>query len=379
MRILLINYEFPPLGGGAGNATQNIARELARVGHSVLVLTTWFSGFPEDERVDGYRVVRVKSKRVRVDRSNVFEMFHFAWRAIIDGCDVVKDFKPNATISFFAVPSGIVAWYFKKKFGIPYIVSLRGGDVPGFLSENLKWHHILSAPLTNIVWENAMHIVANSDGLRELADRTATRFNKKVLMIPNGVDRTLFKQRTTSEQGVLARVLFVGRLTEQKGVTYIIDAVNEILKTRSALKGSIACDIIGDGPLREILEKKVEELGLSGTIIFHGWVAREKLPSFYQNAEMFILPSSDEGMPNVVLEAMASGLPIITTLVPGSTELVGNGENGMLVTDRTDLAPVIRDFLDNREKWQEMGRASLERSKKFDWAEIAGEYTNLVQ
>lgn len=378
MKILLINYEFPPLGGGAGNATQNIARELASAGHEVLVLTTWFYGCSEDEVVDGYRVVRVRSQRKQADRSNVLEMFHFAWKAVIDGRSIVKEFKPDAMISFFAIPSGLVAWYFKKKFGVPYVVSLRGGDVPGFLPENLKWHHILSAPLTNLVWKNAKSIVANSEGLRELADKTAVRYGMKVSMIPNGVDREVFKPRTDDAQNSTTRILFVGRLTLQKGVMYIIDAINKILKERSDLKGNIVCDIIGDGPLRASLEDKVSELNLNDVIIFRGWVAREKLPSFYQNADVFMLPSSDEGMPNVVLEAMASGLPIITTLVHGSAELVGDGENGMLVTDRTNLVPPMLDFLDNREKWQEMGRASLERSKKFDWAKIAGEYANLV-
>ena len=100
MRILLINYEFPPLGGGAGNATQNIARQLALLGHKVLVFTTWFSGCLLDETIDGYRVVRVKSKRLHVDRSNIFEMFHFAWRAIIEGRSIVKEFNPDITISF---------------------------------------------------------------------------------------------------------------------------------------------------------------------------------------------------------------------------------------------------------------------------------------
>ena len=377
-KILILNYEFPPLGGGAGNATQNIARELARIGNNVLVITAWFPGCATDEVVDGYRLFRVKSKRARVDRSNIFEMLNYTRRAIVDGRDVVKEFKPDATISFFAIPSGLVACYFKKKFGVPYVVSLRGGDVPGFLPENLRWHHLFSAPLTSLVWKNAAGIVANSEGLRVLADKTASRYGKKVMMIPNGVNREVFTPRTEGSPTTKTRILFVGRLTEQKGVTYIIDAVNKILKTRSAPKGDMACDIIGDGPLREVLEKKVMELGLSDTIKFHGWVPREKLPSFYQNADLFILPSSDEGMPNVVLEAMASGLPIITTFVPGSEELVVAGENGMLVKDRTNLVPAILDFLDNREKWKAMGRASLERSKKFDWAKIAVEYANLI-
>ena len=257
-------------------------------------------------------------------------------------------------------------------------MSLRGGDVPGFLPENLKWHHIFSTPLTSLVWKNAKYIVANSEGLRILADKTASHYGKEVKMILNGVNKEVFKPLLRKAQNNTTRILFVGRLTEQKGVTYIIDAVNEILKTRSAIKGNILCDIIGDGPLRKTLEEKVEGLGLSDTIVFRGWVTREKLPSFYQNADVFILPSSDEGMANVVLEAMASGLPVITTFVPGSEELVVAGENGMLVKDRTNLAPAILDFLDNRDKWQKMGRSSLERSKKFDWATVAGEYANLI-
>jgi glycosyltransferase involved in cell wall biosynthesis len=77
MRILLINYEFPPLGGGAGNATKNVAKELTVLGHEVLVLTTWFEGLPENSFTDNYRIIRIKSRRKRVDRSNPIEMLSF--------------------------------------------------------------------------------------------------------------------------------------------------------------------------------------------------------------------------------------------------------------------------------------------------------------
>lgn len=379
MNILLINYEFPPLGGGAGNATKNIARLLARAGHNVLVLTTWFRGSKEDEIIDGYRLFRVRSRRARVDRSDIFEMTHFIWRAIRDGRHIIKEFNPDMSVSFFAIPSGIVALYFKKKFSIPYIVSLRGGDVPGFLPESLWWMHVVSAPLTSLVWGNAAHIVANSYGLKKLAEKTAMKHGKSVTMIPNGVDREMFHPSRDDKTNTVARVLFVGRLTEQKGVTYIIDAVDKIVKARGDLKESFFCDVIGDGPLRKDLEEKVRRLCLEKIIVFHGWISREKLPSFYQNADVLILPSSDEGMPNVVLEAMASGLPIITTEVSGSSELVVSGENGLFVRDRTNLTQALVDFLDHREKWQRMGQSSLERSRKFDWSVIAREYARLAQ
>ena len=378
MKILLINYEFPPLGAGAGNATKNIARELAFLGHEVLVLTTWFSGCEEDHIVDGYRLVRLKSKRTRADRSNIIEMLDFAWKAIIQGRTIVKEFNPSMSISFFAIPSGIVAFYFKLKFKIPYIVSLRGGDVPGFLPTDLKWHHILSKPLTSLIWRNAMRIVANSEGLRNLANKTAVQYGKSVVMIPNGVDGKTFKPKQNGEYTDETRILSLGRLTEQKGITYILDALGKILQERSNLKGSIFFDIVGDGPLRESLEIQVKNLGLQDVVLFHGWASREKIPLFYQNADLFILPSSEEGMSNSMLEAMASGLPIITTQVSGCEELVKSGENGLLVQDRVNLVPTLTEFLDNREIWRTMGKRSLAMSKSFNWKQIAEDYINLT-
>lgn len=373
MKILLLNYEFPPLGGGAGNATKNIAREMTALGHSVTIITTWFKGFPEIETVDGYTVHRVHSRRQRKDRSNVFEMFHYVWCAIQKSNKIVPDFKPEITISFFAIPTGIVALYLKRKFKIPYILSLRGGDVPGFLPMNLKYYHIFSAPLTNMIWKNAVSIVANGKGLQELAEKTATKINQEVLHIPNGVNTKEFYPDVSKQILDILNIIFVGRLTEQKGVTFLIDAIQQIKDTK------INCGIIGDGPLRESLEKETRESGLEGIIKFHGWVSREELRSYYQKADLFILPSYEEGMPNVVLEALASGLAIIATDIGGNDELVATGINGFLYKNHSELPALITKFISNPGLKAEFGKASCAKAQELSWKNVAEKYITICQ
>lgn len=375
MKLLLINYEFPPLGGGAGNATQNIARELVKAGHSVLVLTTWFRGLEEEEVVDGYAVVRIRSRRKRVDQSNVFEMLSFIWAAIKASKKIIRNFKPDHTISFFAIPSGIVACYLKYIYKLPYTISLRGGDVPGFLPKNLKWMHFFSAPITHIVWKKASYIVANSKSLQELAQKTANRFNKNVVYIPNGVDTAIF---IPSTEKTSIRILFVGRLVEQKGVTYLLHALHELKSEGTFITHKVQCDIVGDGPLRASLEQEARDLGVDSDTIFHGWITRDQLPQLYKRAYIMVLPSFEEGMPNVLLEALAAGLPIVATDIGGTNELVANQKNGFLYKDHADLAPLLRRIILDQNLAQAMSNASLEISKKFDWDFVAEGYMSLI-
>lgn len=378
MRLLLINYEFPPLGGGAGNATKHIAKELARMGHNVLVLSTWFRELPEQETIDGYKIIRIHSRRKRIDRSNPIEMLHFIWCAIREGPTLIKSFSPEAMFSFFAIPSGVVAWYFKRKFGIPYIVSLRGGDVPGFLPKNLKWWHIFSSPLTALVWKHANVVVANSIGLKELAEKTARKFGKDVAYIPNGVDMELFSpSRDKTKNGF--KILFVGRLIEQKGVWYLLEGLAHIRDHNATLFKRISCDIVGDGPLRGELEQLSHTLSLENVVKFPGWISRDNLPVLYRSASVFVLPSFDEGMPNVILEAMASGLPIIATDIKGNNELIRNGVNGFLYKHHEELPGALIKLIENPVSSERMGEESRKKSIDYIWSHVARSYDALLK
>ncbi|KKS84808.1 MAG: Glycosyl transferase group 1 [Parcubacteria group bacterium GW2011_GWA2_43_11] len=374
---LLLNYEFPPLGGGAGTATQAIAKELALLGHEVRVVTTWFEGQPEKEYVDGYTVIRLKSRRKKKEGSNILEMLSYIFWAILFFSKKTHRNSSEYIISFFSIPSGIVALYLRKRFGLKYIVSLRGGDVPGFLPSSLALHHFLTNPITKLVWVNADSIVANSKGLQKLATKTAKKINKKVKYIPNGIDTVKFFPKIIKEQtnGLVVSFLFVGRLSVQKGLDNALLALAEVKEKRPKIDFKFT--IVGDGPLKKTLQEQANYLGINESCQFLGWMDRERLISEYQKHDIFLFPSLDEGMPNAVLEAMASGLAIIATKIPGNDELVVNNINGELITEKNELISAIILLCDDRKLLSKYKQNSRIRAEIFQWKNVAKTYIDL--
>ncbi len=169
MKILLLNSEYPPIGGGAGNASSNIPRVLAQRGQDVLVLTSRWDGLPFEEMRVGVKVVRLPVLRRKMDRSNALEQISFIFGASFRTFGLIRQFKPDVTLAFFGLPSGAVALLLKKLYRIPYVVSLRGGDVPGFRPYDFRIYHKMAAPFLHLIWRNAFSIIANSKGLRDLA------------------------------------------------------------------------------------------------------------------------------------------------------------------------------------------------------------------
>ena len=377
MKLLFLNYEFPPLGGGAGNATKNLAYAFTQSGHEVTVITTWFKGLNADEVCDGYRILRVRSRRKRLDRSNTMEMLSYVFHARRRASRLMhEEGAPDAVICFFALPTGLVAFHLRKRFGIPYILSLRGGDVPGFLPDELGLLHQLTAPLSARIWKYASHIVANSRGLQELAEHTATRFGKRVAYIPNGVDAETFRPALRPPDTFT--ILHVGRLTAQKGTAQLLEALR--ILHDDAEHEAFRCIIAGDGPLRVELERQAQRLDLGKHIVFLGWVGRAELPALYRRASVFVLPTAEEGMANVILEAMASGLPIITTNARGNEELVEDGVNGVLLSSRepATIAAALRLFQDDSARTARTGQEGRKRSMQYSWQASATQYIDTL-
>jgi glycosyltransferase involved in cell wall biosynthesis len=372
--LLLINYEFPPLGGGAGTATLNIARELARFDADVTVLTSAFRGLPREEYLHGYRVIRIPTLRRRKDRCSIFEMIVFIISAAIFSVPIARKTRAQATIAFFSIPCGPIAYLLKLLLRIPYIVSLRGGDVPGYLGQELAFFHKITAPITRLVWRNAAHVVANSDGLQRLACRSVP--DTQIAIVPNGVDYEKFVPGKGNVHPVLS-LLFVGRLHMQKGLDSLLRALHRLAPEYRNYRLSI----VGDGPERDTLAHLARDLQLADKIDFLGWVDRDRIPEIYAAADAFLFPSRDEGMPNAVLEAMAAGLPILATRISGSEELVVDRENGLLVAvdDIPAMAEALQLIIADPETRCRMGQASRHRIEQhYSWQSTARAYFQMA-
>jgi colanic acid/amylovoran biosynthesis glycosyltransferase len=186
-----------------------------------------------------------------------------------------------------------------------------------------------------------------------------------------GVDLERFKLKPYQDDNKFT-ILFVGRLDPIKGLTVLLEAIKNLANS------GVDCrlDIVGDGPMNEILLKKVAEMGLTEKVIFNGAIGQEEIVDHYDRAQVLVISSFMEGIPVVLMEAMAKGLAVVATNVGGITELVENGLNGLVVPTSSvdDLFHALKRLADDHELTVKMGNQG--RKKIVDEFSIAatGEY-----
>ena len=368
MKVLILNHEYPPIGGG-GNACQHIVRHLTAMGVEVTVVTSAFGDLPAHGQEDEATVHRVPALRSREAESSLASILAYTVSATITTKRVGR---PDLVHAFFGVPSGLIAYGLKKVWNTPYVVSFRGKDVHGGQSREMGGITGLLKAVSTPVWRNADALVANSSGLREIANNVDPTV--RVEVIPNGVDTDRFRPEPHGTKGPL-RVLYVGRLEPYKGLETLLQAMTQACRIPSAF----TLRIVGDGSLRSELERRSHALGLSDIVTFEGWVDRARIPDCYRSADLFVMPSVVEGMPNCVLEAMASGLPVIASHVPGTEELIDPGQTGLLFEsgDDTGLADALTRCHGRPDLRKSLAEGARAVSMSRSWERVATDYTNI--
>lgn len=384
MRVLLLNYEFPPLGGGAGVATQALARGLASRGVTVDVVTAGERDDCHSEVLwDGHgeegllTVYRVRCSRAGVHEAGMGGALSYLRHALPLVRARMRDERYDIVHVFFSLPTGAML-PFLGLGDTPVIVSLRGSDVPGYdpYQKNLERAHRLLRPLTRWIWRRATRVVAVCESLGRLALRTDPRLRYSV--IPNGVDLTRFRPSTRgrSRREGKIRCLAVARLVERKRLADLIRAV-ALLE-----RGRVELEIVGSGPDECALRTLVAELGLEDAVRFAGCLGREALAQRYREADLFTLACAEESFGNVFAEAMASGLPIVGSTAGGIPELVRDGRNGVLVPPRDPgaLAGAIARLADSPDLRGEMGRRNrADAGANLAWERVTTRHLAVYQ
>jgi len=373
MNILLINYEYPPIGGGAGNATKELGRAIKTLGHKVTILTSRTPKIVGQSVEEDILVYRLNVLRRVSDRSNIVEMTVFLLVSILKGVSICRKNNIHAVICFFSLPVGPVGWFLNKMIGVPYIISLRGGDVPGLVPELSFCHRILRVFRRQIL-RNAIAIVANSNSLAEYS-RIVDPF--KIQVIPNGVDTKFYypiSQPKTDTAKHLIRLVFVGRFQGQKNLPNLITMLAE---ARSHYKIDFHLTLVGDGPELKATLHAAKSKGLADAIDWRGWVDKATLRRIYQQSDCLINLSLYEGSPNVILEAMASGLVVIASDIAPHKELIQHGETGILVplSKSTALGETLSELAIRPDKIQRIAinaRQEVELTKS--WRKTAETY-----
>lgn len=378
MKILFLNYEYPPLGGGAANATAYILREYARIPNlKVDLVTSSVDNKYHKEKIGENVIIHklpIGKNQTNLHFQSQKDLLIYAWKAYWFSKKLAVKNNYNLTHSFFTVPSGFISYLLKKQLKIPYIISLRGSDVPGY-SDRFSLIYNFLTPLIKFIWKKADAVVSNSEGLKKLALKTNS--NQKIEIIYNGIDTSKFKSNDEKDEKEFIITPGASRITDRKGLNYLIEAIAKLTPKYPQIK----LKIMGDGNARVALEKQVEKLNISDKTEFLGRIPREKTTSYYQESSLFVLPSLNEGMSNAMLEALASGLPIITTNTGGAEELVSNEKNGYLIKmkNSADIAKKIEKLITHPELRKKMGKASREKALEMNWKKIAEDYYKLYE
>ncbi|MGB8646554.1 MAG: glycosyltransferase family 4 protein [Anaerolineae bacterium] len=286
----------------------------------------------------------------------------------------------------WVLPNAPMAALVAAQRHIPLVISLHGSDV--FLAAKVK-------PLGAVAhWclDRAAGITACSANLMTGALALGAA-EDRLEMIPYGADIKAFHvdpaeaARVRASLGVQPDdllVLAVGRLVYKKGFAFLVQAMREVLLTAPHARLVIA----GDGDLRQELAQHAASLGLNGNVTFTGSVSHQAIAALYAAADIFVVPSvhdeagNVDGLPNVTLEAMAAGKPVIASRVAGLPQVVQEGVNGLLVEEKDvpALAQAILTLASDPALRQRMGAASrVQIRESLNWDNVAAKFVKMYE
>ena len=346
LRILLIIGLYYPIIGGAEKECQKHSESLEKLGCKVMVLTQYIEGLPEFEILNGVSIYRTIKPRKPWAITYLLSVLRFMIKKR-NQYDVVQCYG-----IFYHTTASVIMKYIYKKKTINRLESVgREGD-PGRIN-GMKYGFLIK-----LSWKKVDKLIAIS---REIYDNLINSgvHKEKITYIPNSVDTEYCTPSTLKTWNSQINILFVGRLTEEKGVDTLFRAMRKVID-----KGykQLFLTLVGDGPLRQGFEEMVSNLGIKKYVKFAGSI--NEVIHYYRNSHILIIPSVWEGLPLVLLEGMACALPIVASNLGGIREGIEDGINGLLFAPgkEDELASKIIYFLKNPEAAEEMGRKGREKA-----------------
>jgi glycosyltransferase involved in cell wall biosynthesis len=324
----MVNYEYPPLGGGGGVCCRQLAEALVPK-HDVTVLTSQFTGQQSSEIIQNVNICRVPvMMRSDLNAASLASMVSFLPSSLLSGLRTLNLKSFEIIHSFFAIPSAPSGLLIAKALNKPHILSLMGGDVYD-PSKKLSPHN---TPVLHAVVKNAMNmsdrVVALSSDIRDRAYHHY-RPSTDIDLIPLGIPQPFYDKKPREAFGLDNDdivLITIGRLVTRKAVHELISMLDTIQDPHVKLV------VIGDGPERQHLENMAGRLGLADRVIFAGFVSDEEKFQLLDISDCYVSTSEHEGFGIVFLEAMVCGLPVICYDEGGQVDFLKNDITGYVVS-----------------------------------------------
>ncbi len=359
-KIALISDWYFPKVGGIEYSMHTLAKTLSMYGHEVSVITRSYPGVPEYSIRDGVSVIRLKGRALpgqsRFLTPNAYkELFNHLKNG---SYEIVN---PHGLDS----PIGMGALLASKKLGIPVVVTNHS------LVGNTSYRHFLYLA-GKLLLQYADAVIAVSSAV-ETDSKLMTV--KPIYRIFNGIDSegSVIKDPLPVDTRGKIVVVTVARMTKKKGVQHIIDLAPILLEKHD----NLLFVMVGDGPLREKLEKTVEKSGLSENFYFSGEVPRKKVLGYLEQADIFALPSVNEAFGISILEAMSKKVPVVAMNNSGVSDIIKNGVNGYLADSLTEFSSYLENLIETPALRDSFAKEAFRELPNYDWNRIC-EQTTMV-
>ena len=362
------------------NRVKELIKRYPEAKVKVIAPVPYFPAFLPSETYKKYS--KVKAKEIRAN----IEIFHpkylvipkigmnitpyFLYKTCLASiADIQADgFEIDIIDSHYFYPDGVVASWVGEKLNIPVMVTARGSDINLIPQNRIAKKRIIKA--LNTIQTSAAVSQALADEMVKLAPSA-----KKPIVLRNGVDLDLFHPDAIKPnlpfkvENDEKLILSVGNLVELKGHHLVIEALASL--------DNVKLIIIGEGEERANLQKLVAELSLTERVHFTGNIMQAELPGFYAVADALVLASSREGMPNVLLECLACGTPVVATDVGGCSEVINQDSVGVLLSARnvinivSGLSCVIKRNISTAKVRVEAGNFSWQNTSQQQYEELS--------
>lgn len=362
MNILMLNHEFPPIGGGASPVTRDLCAELVKCGHSVDVVTMRFRGLPAFEQREGFGIYRTPGLRSRPDVSGIPELATYCLPAFVKALQLARRNRYDVIHCHFLMPGALMAYPLARFTGLPLLVTCHGSDVPGFNPDRFVLTHRVITPFWRMLVRRINYLSVPGTVLKQLILRQEP--SASVQVIPNGVNTQRFRPEEKKR-----RILLCCRLVKRKGVQYVLEALNGFDPTWEI-------HVAGDGPYLSELRRIASTLGRP--VKFLGWLKKEdsQLEILFNESAVFISVSNAESFGLTVAEAMAAGCAVIASDIPAHRELLHDAGIYVQPEDATAIKRALEKVTKDdsfRRTLQASARDRVERH--FSWNAVIEQYT----
>jgi len=379
MQILFCNYEYPPIGGGGGVVMAAMATELARRGHDITVLTSRAFGLPAERMEDGVRVVRVPVFfRRQLAVANIPSMAAYLPAGFLRGLRLCRGKPFDVINTHFVVPTGPLGDWLSRRFQVPNVLSVHGGDLFDPSKPTSPHRHAFLRSAISGMLGRADALVAQS---RDTAQNVARIYGveRPVELVPLGITRPPARVRgNRSAYGIpddAFVMVTVGRLVPRKATAQLVSAL------AAAMHPDIYLVVVGDGPEAAEVQRAASELGVSHRVKLLGHVSEGQKYAALSFSDVFVSTSQHEGFGLVFLEAMAFGLPIVCYDRGGQVDFLSTPATGNVIglNDLNAFTNAVLDLHRSPERRADIRRHNLAAVEQYYIDRCAREYEAIFE